>query len=292
MTYRISTVSEMTGVPRNTLIAWERRYGFIRPERHENGYRSYSEADVENLLRIQNALGAGLKISEAIALLKDQQSAEPVHAPAADPLRDLSSEADALVRRLTDALVSYRAKDAERILAQFGGMPFEERLHQVFFPVLERVGNLWEAGQINVAQEHYASAIIRDQLVSILIAVGTRSAHEPHAACATFPGELHELPALALGVHLGLRGFRVSYLGANLPLFDLVDFCAKQRPELICVSVLGSFAPRDIEDYGRGLRAGAAAGARVVIGGTGVTHEPPLSTPGVEYIPRWQDFRL
>ncbi|HSC86677.1 MAG TPA: MerR family transcriptional regulator [Polyangiaceae bacterium] len=298
MTYRISTVSEMTGVPRNTLIAWERRYGFVRPVRHENGYRSYSEEDVATLLRIQNALGAGLKISEAIELLRSEPphlgpppNVETSEAGEAGET-SASLELDPFVHDLTEALVSYQGREAERLLLRCAGMPFEQRVHSVFFPVLQRVGDLWAAGRVNVAQEHYASSIIRDQLVSILVAVGTRSPRDPHAACTTFPGEQHELAALALAVHLSLRGFRVSYLGANLPLVDLIDFCRKQRPLLVCVSVIGSFPAHSLENYGSDLRAALTQPSRLVIGGAGVSAMSGLEVPGVEYIPKWQDFSV
>jgi len=294
MAYRIRTVSELTGVPRNTLIAWERRYGFVRPRRNDNGYRSYSEEDVANLLRIRNALGAGLKISEAIALLKktDQNGAVPIPTLAQSSTfvpADKNRHRE-LCDSLTSALIEYRARDAERLLSQLVTVPFEERVHAVFFPVLQRIGELWSNGEVNIAQEHYASAIIRDQLVSILVGVGTKSAQDPHAVCTTFPGELHEIAAMALGVHLGLRGYRVSYLGANLPLPDLLDFCVKQKPSLVCISVIAGFPRTDLQDYATALRAQAPPSARLVLGGSGVRTTPLPEVAGVEFIPNWHDF--
>ena len=56
MGYRIKTVSEILEVPRNTLLAWERRYGLVKPERLPNGYREYSEQDIETLRSLEAAL--------------------------------------------------------------------------------------------------------------------------------------------------------------------------------------------------------------------------------------------
>lgn len=310
MSYRIRTVSEMTGIPRNTLIAWERRYGFVRPSRHENGYRSYSESDVERLLRIRNAVGAGLKISEAIELLKKGESPDlaarraeiepspsrllPHSSPSlAAPMlaSDDDDEYATLRAQLLDALIHYRGQEAERLLGRLVPLPFEERIHRVFFPILQEIGDLWERKIVNVAQEHYASALIRDQLVGILVGVGSRDAQAPHAVCTTLPDEHHEIGALALGVHLGLRGYRVSYLGANLPLGDLLDFCASQRPALVCISAIRSISPERAITYAATLRAGCPPNSRVVIGGRGVLLEPPLIVPGVEFVPKWNDFR-
>src|SRR5690606_35738340 len=188
MTYRIRTVAEMTGIPRNTLIAWERRYGFIHPSRHENGYRSYSDEDVEKLRRIQNALHAGLKISEAVALLQREANVEQREEPVgADVLSEQSYER--VARQLTDALVNYRREEADAILARLTPVAFQDRLHRVFFPVLRKIGDLWAEGAVTIAQEHYASAILRTHMASVLVGIGARGKSAPHAACTTFVGD-------------------------------------------------------------------------------------------------------
>jgi DNA-binding transcriptional MerR regulator len=289
MSYRISTVSELTGIPRNTLIAWERRYKFMSPARHENGYRSYTDEDVAKLLRIKNAIGAGLKISEAIAIVK--RSEEGVL-----PTSPQNTEGTqqpffiAIKNQLITALIQYRAKDAERLFGQLVGASFEDRLHQVYFPVLREIGDRWARGEINVAQEHYASTLIRDQLVGTLVAVGARNAGNPHAVCTTYPGELHELGALALGVQLGLSGYRVSYLGANMPLPDLADFVHKQDPVIVVVSAITPVARGALIEYATTLRQSASARTRIVLGGRGFELTPPPSIPGVELIPEWGKF--
>src|SRR5690606_22585766 len=158
MTYRIRTVAEMTGIPRNTLIAWERRYGFVQPARHENGYRSYSDEDVEKLRRVQNAMHAGLKISEAVALLqRDVNNEHRFESVGVDAYTEQGYER--VARQLTEALVNYRREEADAILARLTPVAFSERLHRVFFPVLRRIGDLWAEGSVTIAQEHYASAI-------------------------------------------------------------------------------------------------------------------------------------
>lgn len=290
MTYRISTVSEITGIPRNTLIAWERRYRFMSPARHENGYRSYTDDDVAKLLRIKNAIGAGLKISEAIAIVKKSEaSPDATQIPAATPAAQ-QPFFTAIKNQLVTALIQYRAKDAERLFGQLIGASFEDRLHQVYFPVLRDIGDRWARGEINVAQEHYASTIIRDQLVGTLVAVGARNAADPHAVCTTYPGELHELGALALGVQLGLAGYRVSYLGANMPLPDLAEFVEKQKPVVVCISTITPVDRNEVMSYAASLRSKAVPEARIIIGGRGIDLKPAPSVPGVEFIPEWREF--
>ena len=270
MTYRIRTVSEITGIPRNTLIAWERRYGVIHPERHPNGYRSYSEEDVSQLLRIKNAQKAGLKISEAFSLLKrgDTSAGPPSAAAQLSPMPQLASEGlSSLKDQLVQALIGYRKEEAERLLGRLVTIPFPTRVLEVYFPVLTEIGNRWEKGEVSVAQEHYASSIIRGHLASILLNIGPASSKAPHAACTTFPGEQHEMAALALSIQLSLAGFRVSYLGPNLPTEDLVGFVSSQKPTLTCVSVINPINPQELEIYAQRVSAALPEDGRLIIGG-------------------------
>lgn len=296
MTYRIRTVSELTGIPRNTLIAWERRYGVVRPERHDNSYRNYSDADVDKLKRIKDAIDSGLSVSEAIAMLDDNVGLRRISPPAssegkgslesksADPFRDLREQ-------LFDALTNYRGASAERLLAGMLGIAAETRIHQIYFPILRRIGDEWEQGKLTVAQEHYATTILREQLVSILIGMARRRTNVLHAACTTFPGELHELGALAMSVRLSHAGYRVSHLGADLPLTDLADFCQSSQPDLVCVSAIMRQTAKTIADYAQTLRSLAPKATRLVIGGRGVDVEPMPEVHGVELIVSWDDLR-
>lgn len=293
MTYRIRTVSEMTGIPRNTLIAWERRYGFVRPARHENGYRSYTDEDIERLRRVQNAIKAGLKVSEAMALLS---SGESDGLREVEALRrggaDVEGTLDAVWEELTDALVNYRRERVDEILNRLAPVPFSTRLHEVFFPVLRRVGDLWESGAISVTQEHYASALLRTHFAGILLGLGMRDSRAPHAACTTFVGELHELAALALAIHLSLQGYRVSYLGPNLPPEDVAQFCASQQVQLLCVSVINSVSKDEVDAYIAALSESAdVKKTRVVLGGSPLENLQLAVPAGVEVVPLWHDLR-
>lgn len=81
MGYRIKTVSEMTGIQRATLLAWERRYRLVSPTRHSNGYREYSEQDLARLLALKRLLDRGYKVSEAISLMRGTPSRGAPRAP-------------------------------------------------------------------------------------------------------------------------------------------------------------------------------------------------------------------
>jgi DNA-binding transcriptional MerR regulator len=286
MNYRISTVADITGIPRNTLIAWERRYGLVAPERHANGYRSYSEANVAQLLRIKNALNAGLKISEAISLVNSQ---EPETRPeesknAVDGISPFQSFREDLL----NALGEYRGADAQKVLARSLTIPFRTRLHELYFPVLREAGNRWAAGTWSIAQEHYASGIIKAHMATLFINTTQPSLTAPHAVCTTLPHEEHEIGALALAIQLSMDGYRVSYLGGKLPAADLIGFCEKQKPVLVCLSCITLPSEEDFSEYLDKIAQVPAAGCRTVIGGECLRGQAPRH--GIELIPNWGDF--
>jgi MerR family transcriptional regulator, light-induced transcriptional regulator len=298
VTYRIRTVAELTGIPRNTLIAWERRYGVVRPIRHENGYRSYSDEDVARLLRIKNAQAAGLKVSEAMALIEHQESGSrtaPSDASATTdlPLVSLDNQLARLRDELVRALVEYDKEEATRIIAQLTPLRFNRRLETVYFPALREIGDRWERGEISIVQEHYASAILRSHFASLLVEVGPSNPRAVHAACTTFPGDLHEMSALALAIQLSLDGYRVSYLGPNLPAQEVMRFVRQQRPRLLCVSVVLPVGQDSIREYVEAVSPTLDPSGLLVLGGK---HLAGMSLPhahNVSLRPEWGvDFAL
>lgn len=273
MTYRISTVAEITGIPRNTLLAWERRYGMVRPTRHENGYRSYSDDDIAVLLRIKNALAAGLKVSEAVAFLAAQDAvgeSSPPLGPAAAPSPAAEQALHSLKDDLVRCLVSYDKEGAHRIIAQLAPLPFSQRLETVYFPALRDIGDQWERDEISVVQEHYASSVLRTHFASLLVSVGPSSPHAPHAACTTFPDDLHELSSLALAVQLSLDGYRVSYLGPDLPAQELASFIRVREPRLVCVSLVLPASQEALSAYVDVVAPSLLPRGLLVLGGNGV----------------------
>lgn len=311
MKYRISTVSELTKIPRNTLIAWERRYGIPQPARGENGYRAYDEEDISTLIRIKDAVDSGLAISEAIVLLERDPPQEGVperepqaHSPRSPSPRQVQvtpsaattkfePEAEsARVARLVAALTRYNRREAESILMELHGLPYDERIERYLFPALVKIGSLWESGKVSIAQEHFASTLVREHLSWMLMQVGQRAGDSPLAVTTTFPGEEHELAALALAVRAGLLGYQVTHLGANLPAEELGDYCRKLKPSLVLVSLLRPTPRQELQRFGRTLRVLAPATVRLVVGGRGVDTTPKPVVTNVEFVARWSELQL
>ena len=275
MGYRIKTVSEMLRVPRNTLLAWERRYQVVSPARQDNGYREYSESDVTRLREVKRLIDDGYKVSEAISMLRvreqrthRQQAAQPI----------LQSVCDELL----SALLRYDRATADEITRRMHAISFRQQIESIYFPMLRAVGEGWCSGDVSIAQEHYVSAFCRERMLAMLLSLECGPLHGPLVICAGFPGERHDLSLVALAVLLAMRGKRILFLGADVPLEELQRLNGEKAPEMTCISVMMPRPVSEIASFAAGL-SGSSAG-RVVIGGRGL---PPAGVlpvlPSVEW---------
>ncbi|MCB9664777.1 MAG: MerR family transcriptional regulator [Alphaproteobacteria bacterium] len=292
MGYQIKMVSEMLGIPKNTLIAWERRYAIVDPSRTDSGYRVYSDADVERLRRVQALLDQGYKVGEAcgIVLEENVHQLAPAVVERGVPETDRAALAQ-LREELSRHLLAFDREAADRVSGRLVLVPYEQVIDEVYFPLLREVGHGWELGRITVVQEHFASAWCREKLLVMLNAVqaGTRDA--PEVTCATPPGEQHELGLLGLALRLAIRGFRVTYLGVNVPTSELIEHVNERRPVALCLSVIHRRPLGELQDYARELRRRIDRRVRIAVGGRAADED--LGVDGVSFVghglPGWLD---
>jgi DNA-binding transcriptional MerR regulator len=201
---RIGELARRTGVTVELLRAWERRYGLLQPSRTNSGYRLYSPADEERIARMQGGLADGLAAAEAARAALE----EPVLV--GGNLSDAATELRSALEVYDDA-TAQSALDV--LLATF---TFETVARDVMLPLLREIGERWERGEISVAQEHFASSLLRGRLMSI--ARGWDRGIGPRAVLACAPAERHELMLIIFGIALRAQGWRITYLGADTPV--------------------------------------------------------------------------
>ena len=229
-TLRIGEVARRTGVSTDLLRAWERRYDLLQPQRAEAGYRLYSEDDVARVTRMQELLREGLAAAEAAAQARADAEGGAASEPAA-PRR----EAD--VQRLAEALARFDDTGAheafDRLLADFTGTAV---LQHAVLPLLRSLGARWERGEASVAEEHFASNLIRGRLLGL--ARGWDGGGGPRAVLACASGERHDLGLIAFGIALRAHGWRVTFLGAETPAETLAVAVAAVAPAAVVVVAL------------------------------------------------------
>jgi DNA-binding transcriptional MerR regulator len=223
---RIGELARRTGVPTELLRAWERRYGLVAPTRTPAGYRLYSSGDVRRVGRMRELLASGLSAAEAaratLAEPESETTAGVEPALAAASLR-------AAVERLDDA-AAHLAFD--RLLADFS---LDTVLEGVLLPLLHELGEGWARGEVSVAQEHFASNLVRGRVLAL--ARGWDRGSGPRAVLACPPGERHDLGLLIFGLALREHGWRITCLGADTPLDTIGETVRQLAPAALVLAV-------------------------------------------------------
>lgn len=278
MSYRIHSVARLTGIPAATLRAWERRYHLIAPDRTPKGYRLYTDEDVARLARIKALVDGGLKIGEAVDVVR---RTDPSLLPAdATRPEEVAAARDAL----RDALLAMDRPAARAAYERLAFVAPMRRVDEVLLPLMREVGDLWEAGAASVAQEHFASAFVREKMAAAMEELP--GGDGPEAVCAGPPGEAHELGLLGAALHLASAGWRVVYLGANVPLDDLRRVLHQRRPALVCASLVSSRGPDAFRAFAEALRQVAPPETDVFLGGAGIPADAWSGVvPGVHLCP-------
>ncbi len=265
--HRIQKVAKLTGLTRDVLRVWERRYGLLKPMRGANRYRTYSDEDVALLRYLKGELDAGGSIGVLATLgreelLKRAQTGVPQ-----------VSLADTVFAGLLQALVSTlnpfdRVTFEKRLNDAVAGVAFEDALHGILLPLQEQVGQLWHDGHVSVAIEHYVTKHIQQKIFSAMNQLPVAE-FGSNIIVACPPGEEHDIAALTVAYRCRLRGCRVHSLGANVPIASLATFCAKIQPDLTVLSVPVVLPNEHARELVQNLTREVVPTSRLAIGGHG-----------------------
>jgi DNA-binding transcriptional MerR regulator len=223
---RIGELSRRAGVSTDLLRAWERRYGLLRPTRSEGGFRLYSPQDEQRVALMRDHLERGLSAAQAARLILDETERRPDESPA------LARGAESL-RQALDVLDESAAHTAlDTLLAN---LSLETVLGEVVMPYLHELGERWERGEASVADEHFASNLLRGRLLGL--ARGWDRGLGPRALLACAPGEQHDLALIVFGLALRERGWRITYLGPDTPIESLNNIARTLEPAAVVIAV-------------------------------------------------------
>jgi DNA-binding transcriptional MerR regulator len=227
---RIGALSRRVGVSPELLRAWEQRYGLLQPVRSAGGFRLYSTEDEDRVRLMRRHLAAGVSAAQAARLALTEAAPDGGEEAQPGELARLSTELVAALDRL-DEPGAHAALD--RLLAMF---TLQTVLRDVVLPYLHELGERWEHGEASVAQEHFASNILRGRLLGL--ARGWGEGAGPRAVLACAPGELHDLPLVIFGLALAGRGWTITYLGPDTPIATIQVTLADPKPRLVVISAM------------------------------------------------------
>lgn len=286
----IRVVAERTGLTPATLRAWERRHGVVDPGRSAGAQRLYSDLDIERLRLISDLSAVGYSLSQlstyTTATLTRMARQSP-GAVAASDTGDPASEGrtHAAINRL---LALARVLDSGALRAALTQVVFtlgpSVALETIVSPFLGRLGAAWSCGDVSIAQEHLASGVVRDTL-GWMLQTAAPSDEAPTFVATCVAGEQHEFGAMMAAVAATIAGWRVLYLGANLPAGEIARATKLARAHVVGLSIVNPQPSSILRDELTELRAQLGKRTVVLAGGAAVyDHRLSLRRASIEIV--------
>ena len=245
--YSIKDIERITGIKAHTIRIWEQRYQFIEPHRTDTNIRYYDDNHLKTLLNISALIKNGKRISQ-ISKLSTPEIRQELERLA----HQTSTEGDYFnvqVDALVVAMLELDEEHFEKVIAsgsiRYG---FEHVMTGLIIPFLQKVGILWSTGEINVAQEHFITNLIRRKLLVAIDAHVGKASKKSKFILFLPDGELHELGLLFAKFLIRKRGFQIIYLGQSVPLPDLISVGQEYQPDFfLTYFTLGQGIPKTRE---------------------------------------------
>ena len=277
----IRVVAQRTGLSTPVLRAWERRYSVVIPSRSDGGQRLYSDADIRRLQLLASAVDGGRSIGliadldpPQLEALIDEDRQMPIQSSGGLISPDteragLASEHIELMR--TDALEQLLMRSAVE-------MRPHELVEGLMVPLLQEIGRGWQAGRVPPSTEHIASVAIR-RFLEWMSSTNQKDQGAPLAITGTPAGQQHEFGALLAGVVAAYEGWRVRFLGPDLPALEIARAAQTMDARMVALSAVHPRLDTKGVQEVLELRRLLTPNVKMVIGGAG--SEP--------YRDRWQE---
>ncbi len=288
----IKMVARQTSLSAHVIRAWEKRYGAVKPVRSSNSRRVYSANDVARLNLLRRAVHAGHSIGQVANLPNARltklvreagvsSSAERISAPDAE---QFIAAAIARIRQL-DASGLNDVLDQAAIA--FGSPAL---LHKIIAPIAARVGELWRLGDLSIRQERFMTTTVTAFLAAFARPYA-EPAGAPHMIVTTPSGQLHEMGAILATAAARSHGWKATYLGASLPVEELIGTVQQLHPQAVGISIV---YPQNDPEVRRDLIKLAKllpSGCTLVVGGRSAhTYAETLRSVGATQIEKLEDL--
>lgn len=262
----IGDVERETGLSKDTLRIWERRYGFPQPTRDENDERVYPADQVEKLRVIRRLMDSGLRPGKIVGLSLEELNACYQTRSAADcSVREDSAPLLALLQ-----LVKLHQPEElhERLMQMLLPLGLRRFILDVVVPLNALVGIGWVRGTVEIFEEHLYTAQVQTLLQH---AIGSlpKSVQPPRVLLTTLPGEEHQLGTLMARAFIAMEGAQCISLGIQTPLVEIIKAIEAHAVDILGLSVVAADQPRLAWAQVSYLRSNLASRVQLWIGGSG-----------------------
>ena len=289
----IGQLSTMTGIGVHTLRVWEKRYGAPLSQRLPSGHRRYSKEEVPRLKAIASALESGFRASKVVSATLEELQGLMGLASVVEPANSVEEKEKSQIasnKMSVEAWIEFIHKSDDDALIngfheQWGRNGALKFIFDFAIPLLKRVGDGWETGELTISHEHFASECMVSFLNEKWRQLNTRKTG-PLVLITTLPGEIYNLGILMCAVVTATSTCKVLYLGANNPIEEIIDVVEKNNPELLTMSISHKFDLVTSEKLLINLRNKIETNTKIVIGGKG----SPCTVRGVSYFHTFDEY--
>lgn len=284
--FNIAAVERDTGLSKDVLRMWERRYGFPVPGRDSNGERSYPPEQVERLRLIKRLMDAGHRPGKLIATPAEELSMlAPRRTAPGTATRNAgaSGELDELLALIKQHDGSAYLQAMQQLLARQGLQRF---VQDTVAPLTRHVGEAWEEGSVEVFEEHLFTELTK-RLLRQAISTLPGGQRKPRIVLTSVPDEPHVLGLLMAEALLALEGAECIPLGTQMPLLEIGRAAEAHHADIVALSFSTAFPQRRIPGLLQQLRVLLPATSELWAGGGGVARVGKMD--GVVLLPALDD---
>jgi len=276
--HNISDVSRIAGIPKDLLRMWERRYGYPKPARDDNGDRIYSNEELDKLIAIRHLQEQGKRPGKLMALDLPQLRAR---------LRTPKVELDG------DQLVALLESDDPLTLRdwlqnQLVTLGLRAFIHNIIAPATRVIGDSWASGRLQIHQEHLYSELVKSLIRQALVE-HYRDEGNPKVMLTTMQGEAHSLGLLMVEVLLRTGGAAVIPFGTDMPISEIIKASLSHKVDVIGLSFSCNFRSDEAIAMLSGLRQRIDPRVRIWVGGAAFSADVVMPE-GVELIGSLQEL--
>jgi len=247
--YSINELESLTGIKAHTIRIWEKRYGLLSPERTDTNIRHYSNDELRKLINITTLYNSGIKISHIVEL-SEKEVNQKINDLLTKPSDNQSPFYDAYIGKMITSSLNFDEvtfeKNFSNAILRYG---LVDSYQFVLLPMLQRIGILWNTGNMNPAQEHFISNLILQKIYSAID--GLQPAKESNEKWLLFLPQLefHEISLLLANYMLRKNKKKVIYLGARVPYEALLQTIRSTKPTHLMLSIVRNQPIEELQDY-------------------------------------------
>lgn len=243
--FSIKDLEHLSGIKAHTIRIWEKRYNILTPDRTDTNIRTYDIKNLQKILNVTFLNEHGYKISR-IAKLSEEEITKMVKSVAATASREN--------RAINSFKISMINFDQRLFNKTYNSLQesrsFREIFHEIFLPLLDEIGLLWQTDTINPVHEHFLVGLIKQKLyLNIALLENEENYKDDEDLYVLFlpENEIHDLGLLFLNYELNFSGRKTIYLGPSMPIKDM-EYLLEIHPNPIFVSYL-TITPKDLQEF-------------------------------------------